>query len=63
MLLAPLRRGQARGELGPEADLPFLAELLTAAIWYRLLVAALDPGQGFDADFADALIETVLGRG
>src|SRR5581483_2114328 len=33
-----LKRGQQRGELASDADIPFLLDLVYGAIWYRILV-------------------------
>jgi hypothetical protein len=33
-----LEHGRSRGELAPSADVDFLAELVFATLWYRILV-------------------------
>jgi AcrR family transcriptional regulator len=51
-----LDRARSRGELNPDVDIDFLAELCFAALWYRLL-AASGP---INRRFADNLAEVML---
>jgi AcrR family transcriptional regulator len=56
VLMAVLERGQARGELRPDADLDVMADLLFGALWYRLLVQHAK----LDGRFAKQLVGSVL---
>lgn len=51
-----LERGQARGELRQDVDLPLAIDLLFGPIWYRLLLR----NAPLDRRFADALVEQFL---
>lgn len=51
-----LARARQRGELAPDADLDVMADMISGAIWYRLLIAK----RPLDAQFARALTEMVL---
>lgn len=37
LLRAPMKRARARGEVGPDFDIKIAAELINAAVWYRLM--------------------------
>jgi EmrB/QacA subfamily drug resistance transporter len=52
-----LAAGQARGELPPDADLGFLADLLVSPLYYRLLVS----GEPLDPGLAREITDAVLG--
>jgi EmrB/QacA subfamily drug resistance transporter len=49
--------GQQRGELPPDADLSFLADLLVSPLYYRLLVS----GEPLDSDLSREITDAVLG--
>ena len=49
--------GQARGELPPDADLAFLADLLVSPLYYRLLVS----GEPLEPRLAHEITDAVLG--
>ena len=49
--------GQARGELPPDADLAFLADLLVSPLYYRLLVS----GEPLEPWLAHEITDAVLG--
>ena len=51
-----LTRARRRGELAPDTNLDVLADMVSGAIWYRLLIAK----RPLDAQFARALTEMVL---
>lgn len=55
-LLVMLRRAQARGELGPDADLPTLAAILPAMNFHRVLIEGCAP----DPSDITRVIERVL---
>ncbi len=52
-----LATGQARGELPPDADLAFLADLLVSPLYYRLLVS----GEPLEPRLAHEITDAVLG--
>jgi AcrR family transcriptional regulator len=52
-----LAAGQARGELPPDADLAFLADLLVSPLYYRLLVS----GEPLEPGLAREITDAVLG--
>jgi AcrR family transcriptional regulator len=51
-----LERGRGRGEIGGEADLDFLVEIVFATLWYRILARH----RPLTRRFADKLADTVL---
>src|SRR5207245_21039 len=51
-----LERGRARGEVAPSANVEFLAELVFAMLWYRMLGAHAP----LDRRLADELTDAVL---
>ncbi len=50
MIRGIFERGQARGEIRGNADIDFAVDLISGAVWFRLLL-----GQALDARFADKL--------
>ena len=56
LLLAPLRRGVARGDLAADFDAAWAADTITARTWHALLLAPA----GLDAAFARRLVREVL---
>ena len=56
LLLEPLRRGIARGELFADFDCERACDLIVALIWYRLLSGQNGP----DDDFVETLIDMAL---
>jgi AcrR family transcriptional regulator len=59
VLVELLERGCSRGELAREVDSAFLAELVFATLWYRILAR----NRPLDRGFADQLTATVLSLG
>lgn len=58
LLLALFERAAKRGELRSDADIGTAVEMLSGAIWFRLMTAAAEP----DEDFARRL-STMVARG
>jgi EmrB/QacA subfamily drug resistance transporter len=57
-----LAAGVARGELPPDADLPFLADLLVSPLYYRILVSG-EPIEGHLAhEITDAVLRPEVAR-
>jgi AcrR family transcriptional regulator len=54
MIRGIFERGQSRGEIRGDADIDFAVDLISGAVWFRLLL-----GQTLDARFADKLASQI----
>ena len=59
ILMAPLGRARARGEIGADFDDDFAADLFTAAVWHRILVRGSRPEPDFVARTAESLMREI----
>ena len=56
LLIGPLERARARGEIGARFDMDFAADLFTAAVWHRLLLGGRLPEKRFVAGLVDSML-------
>lgn len=57
-----LERARQRGELAREANLDILADMVSGAIWYRLLIVKRPLDAQFANDLTDAVLQTAVAR-